>query len=92
MASRLTSFVSERPIALLWSAVAALFCLGLYWQWQSLEARQAAFLAVYSQAAPNFPAGELELMMPSSASLVMFAVATGIMISLAVVHWRQGPR
>lgn len=92
MASRLTSFVSERPAALVWSVAAAVLSVLLYWQWQSFEARQAAFLAFYSRAAPNFPAGELDRLAPSSDFLVIFAISTGIAIAGALVQWRQGPR
>ncbi|KQY96667.1 hypothetical protein ASD25_02180 [Brevundimonas sp. Root1423] len=86
------SFVSERPTALLWSVAAALFCLALYWQWQSFEADQAVFLVFYLRAAPNFPAGELDSLAPSSASLVMFAVMTGFMVAFALIQWRLPPR
>ena len=92
MASRLTSFVSERATAVVWSAVAVLCSVGLWWQWRSFEARQAMFLDLYTRAAGAFPAGELDRLAPSSEFLVMWAVLTGVMISFAVVQWRQPRR
>jgi hypothetical protein len=92
MASRLTSFVSERPAAVVWSAVAALFSVGLWWQWRSFEARQETFLDFYSRTARAFPAGEFDRLVPSSDFLVMWAVLTGVMVSFAVVQWRLPAR
>jgi hypothetical protein len=90
MASRLTSFLSGRPVAVVWSIVALLFCSGLYWQWQSFETRQAEFLVFYARAAANFPAGELDPLAPSSDFLVMFALLTGFWIAAALMQWRRG--
>lgn len=92
MAARLTSFVSERPAAVVWSAVAALFSVALWWQWRSFEARQAMFLDFYSRTARAFPPGDLDRLAPSSDFLVMWALLTGVMISFAVVQWRQPQR
>lgn len=92
MASRLTSFMSKRPVAMVWSIIAALFCLGLYWEWRSFEARQADFLVLHARISPNFPAGELDRLAPSSDFLVLFAVVTGFWIAAALIQWRQGPR
>ncbi|WP_332677471.1 hypothetical protein [Brevundimonas sp.] len=92
MASRLMSFVSGRPVAAVWSVLAVLFCIGLYWQWRSFEARQAEFLLFHARVSPNFPAGELDQLAPSSDFLVMFAVMTGFWIAAALIQWRQPPR
>ena len=91
MAPRLMTFVSERPAAVVWSAAAALFSAGLWWQWRSFEVRQEAFLVFYSRAAEGF-AGELDLLAPSSDFLVIWAVLTGFMIAAAVIQWRLPAR
>lgn len=90
MAARLTSFLSARFVAVVWSILALVFCIGLYWQWQSLEARQAEFLLFYAKAAPNFPAGELDRLAPSSDFLVMLALLTGFWVAAALMQWRRG--
>ncbi len=90
MASRLTSFLSGRPVAVVWSILALLFCGALYWQWQSFDARQAEFLVFYGRAAPNFPAGELEQLAPSSDFLVILALLTGFWVAAALMQWRRG--
>ncbi|KQY93126.1 MULTISPECIES: hypothetical protein [unclassified Brevundimonas] len=89
MASRLTSFLSGRTVAVVWSLLALLFSSGRYWQWQSFEARQAEFLVFHARVAPNFPAGELDQLAPSSDFLVMFALLTGFWIAAAVLQWRR---
>lgn len=88
----MTSLLSGRSVAVVWSIIALLFCVGLYWQWQSFEARQAEFLVFYARAAPNFPAGELDRMAPSSDFLVMFALLAGFWVAAALVQWRRPAR
>ena len=92
MASRLTSFLSERRGALVSSAVAAIFCLVLYSEWQDHEVREAHFSANYSKLAQYFSAGDLDRLAPSGDFVVMFAVLTGFAIAFALGQWRQGPR